>query len=72
MIFGPDGRELVEPLPSDREGILQADINLQDIEYSKNLVDPVGQYSRPDMLSLLVNTKEARHVVHMSTVVEKN
>jgi nitrilase len=66
MIFGPDGRPLVEALPHDQEGILQADIDLGDIDYSKNLLDPVGQYSRPDMLSLLVNTKEGKHVIETS------
>jgi predicted amidohydrolase len=63
MIFGPDGRPLVEALPADQEGILHADIDLGDIDYSKNLLDPVGHYSRPDMLSLLVNTKEGKHVI---------
>jgi predicted amidohydrolase len=58
MIFGPDGKPLVEALPSHEEGILQADINLQDIDYSKNLMNPVGQYSRPDVLALLLNSKE--------------
>jgi nitrilase len=63
MIFGPDGRPLVEALPADQEGILHTDIDLGDIDYSKNLLDPVGQYSRPDMLSLLVNTREGKHVI---------
>ncbi|KAH8807728.1 putative nitrilase [Xylogone sp. PMI_703] len=63
MIYGPDGRELVEALAPDQEGILQADVTLSNIDYSKTLLDPVGQYSRPDMLSLLVNTKEGKHVV---------
>lgn len=63
MIYGPDGKELVEALAPDEEGILQADIVLSDIDFSKALIDPVGQYSRPDMLSLLVNAKEGKHVV---------
>jgi len=58
MIYGPDGRELVKALPPNEEGILQADIDLSDIDYSKNLLDPVGQYSRPDLMTLVVNTKE--------------
>jgi nitrilase len=65
MIYGPDGRELVKALPPNEEGILHADIDLQDIDYSKNLLDPVGQYSRPDLMTLLVNTKEAKHVIEM-------
>lgn len=63
MIYGPDGKELVKALSPDEEGILQADVVLSDIDFSKTLLDPVGQYSRPDLLSLLVNTKEGKHVV---------
>jgi nitrilase len=65
MIYGPDGRELVKGLPANEEGILQADVDLQDIDYSKNLLDPVGQYSRPDLLTLLVNKKEGKHVIEL-------
>ncbi|KAJ6002515.1 hypothetical protein N7451_005062 [Penicillium sp. IBT 35674x] len=62
MIFGPDGAALVEaPLAGD-ECILQADINLQDIDYAKAMIDTVGHYSRPDLLSLQVNTKVAKCV----------
>jgi nitrilase len=63
MIYGPDGKELAEALAPDEEGILQADVLLSDIDNSKTLLDPVGQYSRPDLLSLLVNTREGRHVI---------
>lgn len=63
MIYGPDGKELVKALAPDEEGILQADVILEDIDFSKTLLDPVGQYSRPDLLSLLVNTTEGKHVV---------
>lgn len=63
MIYGPDGKELVEAFAPDEEGILQADVLLSDIDDSKTLLDPVGQYSRPDLLSLLVNTNEGKHVV---------
>ncbi|CZR68060.1 probable nitrilase [Phialocephala subalpina] len=63
MIYGPDGKELVEALAPDLEGILQADVVLSDIDYSKTLLDPVGQYSRPDLLSLLVTKTEGKHVI---------
>ena len=63
MIYGPDGKELVKALAPDEEGILQADVVLEDIDFSKTLLDPVGQYSRPDLLSLLVNTNEGKHVI---------
>ncbi|KAI0012578.1 putative nitrilase [Xylariaceae sp. FL0662B] len=55
MIFGPDGKPLCEPLGVGDEGILTADVNLRDIDYPKAYIDVVGHYSRPDLLSLLVN-----------------
>ena len=67
MIFGPDGRQLVDTLPSGEEGILQADINLRDIDYAKAMSDPVGHYSRPDLLSLSVNTNAAKVVTKMDS-----
>lgn len=36
---------------------MQADIKLADIDYVKGMIDTVGHYSRPDLLSLLVNPK---------------
>lgn len=63
MIFGPDGRSLVEPLPRGEEGILTAVIDLDMIHAAKSLCDPVGHYSRPDLLSLRVNSVKAE-VVH--------
>ncbi|KIV80027.1 hypothetical protein PV11_07561 [Exophiala sideris] len=64
MIFGPDGSELVEPLSPGEEGILVADIPdyEQSIRLAKHMCDPVGQYSRPDMLSLRVNPVKAECV----------
>ncbi|KAK8217585.1 hypothetical protein M8818_001343 [Zalaria obscura] len=62
MIFGPDGTPLVEPLGEGEEGILQADIDLKTIDFAKNMCDPVGQYSRPDLLSLNVNMTAAKQV----------
>ncbi len=62
MIFGPDGAPLVEPLPPGEEGILYADIDLSTIDFSKQTIDVVGHYSRPDLLSLLVNPEAAKQV----------
>ncbi|TVY89940.1 Nitrilase [Lachnellula willkommii] len=62
-IYGPDGKELVEASAPGEERILQANIVLSDIDFSKALLDPVGLYSRLDMLSLPVNAKEGKHVV---------
>lgn len=55
MIFGPDGRPLCEPLPETEEGILYAEIDLGMISLAKAAADPVGHYSRPDVLRLMLN-----------------
>lgn len=56
MIFGPDGTPLCQPLPEDQEGVLYADIDLGLISIAKSAADPVGHYSRPDVLRLLINS----------------
>lgn len=55
QVISPMGNYLCEPLPSDQEGIVYADIDLNLILETKAFVDPVGQYSRPDILSLNIN-----------------
>jgi len=67
MIFGPDGAPLCEALPAGEEGILTADIDLRDIDYAKGLIDVVGHYSRPDLLSLVVNPKAAPTFSYMES-----
>ena len=62
MIFGPDGTRLVDPLDPGEEGILTAEIQLSTIDYAKQMLDVVGHYSRPDLLSLNVNLKGAKPV----------
>ena len=64
MIFGPDGRPLVEPLSENEEGILYADIDLAMIAIAKSAADPVGHYSRPDVTRLLLNTDPSPVVEH--------
>lgn len=54
-IIGPDGTDLAPPLAEDEEGILYADIDLSAIILAKQAADPVGHYSRPDVLSLNFN-----------------
>ncbi len=54
-VFGPDGRSLAEPLAPDEEGILYADVDLAAIPLAKAAADPVGHYSRPDVLRLQFN-----------------
>lgn len=55
-IYHPSGVDLApNHIPEDEEGILYADIDLNDILEAKAFIDPVGQYSRPDVLSININ-----------------
>jgi nitrilase len=65
MIYGPDGRPLVKAIAAGDEGILSTEIDLRDIDYAKGMIDTVGHYSRPDLLSLLVNPKAAQIITEM-------
>jgi nitrilase len=64
MIYGPDGARLCEPLPETAEGLLYADVDLGLIGVAKAAYDPVGHYSRPDVVRLLFNNKAAARVQH--------
>ncbi|MEB2782739.1 carbon-nitrogen hydrolase family protein [Algoriphagus sp. C2-6-M1] len=48
IIIAPNGKILAGPLEAE-EGILYADINLNDIIAAKRMFDVVGHYSRPDV-----------------------
>ncbi|KAM3065868.1 Carbon-nitrogen hydrolase [Clarireedia jacksonii] len=61
-IIGPDGRKISQDIPETEEGILYANLRLDDILHCKGFVDVGGHYSRPDMLWLGVDDKEKRHV----------
>ncbi|GMK55023.1 hypothetical protein CspeluHIS016_0200790 [Cutaneotrichosporon spelunceum] len=52
MIFDPLGRELASPLPHDAEGIVYATLSPVTRGLSGCLLDTVGHYSRPDVLSV--------------------
>lgn len=51
-IVGPEGRHVVPPLTSG-EGILIADLDMRLIQKRKRMMDSVGHYARPELLSLL-------------------
>lgn len=53
-IIGPDGELLTGPLWNE-EGILYADLDLNRIVEERQLLDVIGHYSRPDVLSLQFN-----------------
>ncbi|OCL04487.1 carbon-nitrogen hydrolase [Glonium stellatum] len=60
-IFGPDGRQLSKEMPETEEGILYADLNMDDVLEAKGFLDICGHYSRPDMLWLGVDDREKPH-----------
>ncbi|KAJ7054675.1 putative nitrilase [Mycena amicta] len=62
-IYGPDGTRLTPPTKPDEEIILYADIDVKNTKLAKLLADPVGHYSRPDLLSLKVNSTPRPHVI---------
>ncbi|EED35210.1 nitrilase, arylacetone-specific [Luminiphilus syltensis NOR5-1B] len=55
VIYGPDGKLLVDKIPHDQEGLLIADLAINAITIAKVFADPVGHYSRPDVTRLLFN-----------------
>lgn len=55
QIYAPDGTPMCEPLPEDQDGLLFAEIDLGAIAVAKSFADPVGHYSRPDVMRLMLN-----------------
>lgn len=71
-IFGPDGRSLADPLAPDEEGLLLATLDPQQIALAKAAADPVGHYSRPDVVRLLFNPEPQRRVQRFTSGFEEN
>jgi len=55
-ILNPNGKIITGPLDSE-EGILYADIDLQEIIAAKRRFDVVGHYARPDVFNFTINKK---------------
>jgi nitrilase len=61
-VYGPDGRRLTKSLPADQEGFIYAELPMDMLVSMRHFADPVGHYSRPELLWLGADTSEKKHV----------
>lgn len=64
-IFAPDGRQLSIDIPETEEGVIYLDLDFDMLLVAKSFADATGHYSRPDLLSLAVNTKSKKIVTEV-------
>ncbi|MFS8979077.1 Nit6803 family nitriliase [Cupriavidus necator] len=57
-IISPEGQHLAPPL-REGEGMVIADLDMSLITKRKRMVDSVGHYARPELLSLAINERPA-------------
>lgn len=61
-IIAPDGRTITSDLGEEEEGLVIADLDMDEIPKTKHMLDVHGHYSRPDLLWLGVDTREKAKV----------
>jgi aliphatic nitrilase len=65
-IISPEGKHLAPPL-TEGEGMVIADLDMALITKRKRMMDSVGHYARPELLSLVVNDRPAVPMQSMSS-----
>jgi len=63
-IVSPEGKYLAEPL-TEGEGMVVADLDMALITKRKRMMDSVGHYARPGLLSLAINERPAQTTFEM-------
>lgn len=63
-IISPEGKHLAQPL-TEGEGMVIADLDMALIAKRKRMMDSVGHYARPELLSLLLNDRPAAPMTRM-------
>jgi arylacetonitrilase len=72
MIFGPDGKALAEFLPETEEGLVIADLHMEQIIFAKAIADPAGHYAKPEVTRLYLDLREQSPVVAIEDAAGPN